>query len=126
MVYVEATKHTAYAAPEAYERITTWERHRVPLTRIRRTDAGFVARTGVGPLAFDDVMRIARADPPRSVQLVKEGNVVSGWAIIDVEPDDVGCVVTWQEEMSFRGIPDPLIAPALRWMVRRLLTQLLA
>lgn len=126
MVYVEATMHTTYPAAEAYDRVTTWEHHRVPFTQIRRRPEGFVARTGVGPLAFDDPMRIVRADPPSCVQIVKEGQVVSGWAIIEVEPDGDGSIVTWQEELSFVGIPDTVIAPAARWMVRRTLAQLLA
>ncbi|RLV55597.1 SRPBCC family protein [Aeromicrobium phragmitis] len=126
MVYVEATVHTSRPVGEAYDRVTTWEHHRVPFTQIRRRPEGFVARTGIGPLGFDDPMRVVRADRPRCVQLVKEGRVVTGWAIIDVESDGEGSVVTWQEELSFLGVPDPLIAPAARWMVRRTLAQLLA
>ncbi len=65
---------------EVFARLTDWERHgeAVPLTRIRRTESGFVARTGVGPLGFDDVMDVVAWDPPRSCRIEKRGRVVKG------------------------------------------------
>ncbi|MBH0242811.1 hypothetical protein I3W98_08360 [Streptomyces cavourensis] len=60
-------------AAEAWRRVTDWERHaeHVPLTAITvaggaptRVGTVFTARTGVGPLAFDDPMEVVRWTPP--------------------------------------------------------------
>ena len=45
---------------EVFARLTEWERHGevVPLTTITPRPGGFLARTGVGPLGFDDPMDV--------------------------------------------------------------------
>lgn len=81
--------------------MTDWERHaaQVPLTVITvptglptRVGTVFVARTGVGPLAFDDPMEVVRWSPPAGsragmCRLEKRGRVVRGRASIDVYPN---------------------------------------
>ena len=95
---------------EAFARVTDWPAHgdAVPLTRITRTADGFVARTGVGPLGFDDRMDVVAWDAPRHVRLEKRGRVVTGWAEIDVEPTPTGARVVWREVAHTTGVPGVL------------------
>ena len=105
---------------EAWRRLTDWERHSatVPLTRITvLTDppsgvgTAFVARTGLGPAAFADPMRVTVWQPPVGdrgsghCRLVKTGRLVTGWAEIDVSPYGTGSRVRWRELLRVRGLP---------------------
>lgn len=92
---------------EVFERLTEWERHGevVPLTTITPRPGGFLARTGVGPLGFDDPMDVVVWEPPSRVRLVKRGRVVLGWAELRVEPTERGSRVEWEEEAHVRGVP---------------------
>jgi len=114
---------------DAFARVTDWERHRVPLTRITRTPEGFTARTAIGPLGFDDPMHVTTWDPPHRVDLQKQGRVVRGSATITVEPDGTGSAVTWDEDVSVIGVPrllDPIVRRLLGLMVSTVLRRLLA
>ncbi len=65
-----------------WQRLTDWPAHAqlAPLTTIRVIGPGdqpgsvFVARTGVGPLAFDDAMEIEEFVAPRSRAQAAEGS----------------------------------------------------
>lgn len=107
MTVIEIVREVPLGPDEAFSRLTDWPRHGdvVPLTTVRLTDTGFVARTGIGPLGFDDVMDVVRWDPPRSCRLEKRGRVVTGWAEITVEPAAGGARVTWRELAHWRGVP---------------------
>ncbi|CAL9281394.1 SRPBCC family protein [Streptomyces sp. NPDC003090] len=141
-------RRTGLPAAEAWRRVTDWEAHgaRVPLTRVRVLTPGppgvgtrFTARTGLGPLGFDDPMAVVRWEPPDGAgpggrpgpglcRLEKYGRVVRGWAEIAVRPDGAGARVTWVEELRVRGLPrwcDPLLARAGRWVFGRELDRLL-
>ncbi|WP_229054026.1 SRPBCC family protein [Aeromicrobium sp. Leaf350] len=104
---IEIVREVPLSPAEAWARVTDWPRHAraVPLTRITRTADGFVARTGVGRLGFDDPMRVVESDPPWRCRLVKEGKVVTGWAEIVVEEIPSGSRVTWRELAHVRGVP---------------------
>jgi carbon monoxide dehydrogenase subunit G len=128
---IEIVREVRLDPAEAWERLTDWEQHGrfVPLTRIRRTDAGFVARTGLGPVGFDDPMEVVRWDAPRSCRLEKRGRVVSGWAEFVVEPHDGGSRVTWREDIHVVGTPrfaDPLTRAASTRLFSRVIDGLLA
>ncbi|GAA0452681.1 SRPBCC family protein [Streptomyces sp. NPDC046215] len=128
---------------EAWLRLTDWERHaaHVPLTRITVTTpppsgAGtrFVARTGVGPAGFDDVMDVVRWEPPSEgggpgrCRLEKRGSVVTGWAEIEVRPDGAGSRVVWREDLRVRGLPrigEALVARCGRLLFGRVVRRLL-
>ncbi|GGX23050.1 hypothetical protein GCM10010297_50360 [Streptomyces malachitofuscus] len=107
---------------EAWRRLTTWPRHGevVPLTRITvttppPTGAGtaIVARTGLGPLAFDDPMEVTVWQPPAEdspglCRLEKRGRAVRGWAEIEVRQGPGGRArVIWREEIRVRFLPAP-------------------
>ncbi|MBP2580485.1 hypothetical protein J3A78_000963 [Streptomyces sp. PvR006] len=128
---------------EVWRRLTDWPAHgrQVPLTRTRvltpgpnRVGTRFTARTGVGPLSFDDPMEVVVWEPPgpdRSgvCRLEKSGRVVRGWALVEVtELPGGGTRVVWTEELSVRGLPrafDPVLGRAGRFLFGRAVDGLL-
>ncbi|MFI2640935.1 SRPBCC family protein [Streptomyces sp. NPDC018610] len=128
---------------EAWRRLTRWPLHAdvVPLTRVAVETPGptregtcFVARTGVGPLRFDDRMEVTLWRPPADgepglCRLQKRGRVVLGWAEIEVRPGPGGRTrVLWREELRVRFLPgvfDPLLERATRAMFGRAVNELL-
>jgi hypothetical protein len=128
---------------EAWRRLTEWPRHGevVPLTRVSvatppPTHVGtvIVARSGLGPLAFDDRMVVTVWQPPTDdtpglCRLEKRGRVVTGWAELEVRPGPGGrSRVVWREELGVRLLPgffDPLLARAARYVFGRAANRLL-
>ncbi|MDH2388900.1 SRPBCC family protein [Streptomyces sp. HNM0663] len=144
MTVFRLTRATTLSAEKAWRRVTDWRAHaaRVPLTSVTGVVSGgaaagppssgqravftegtvFTVRTGVGRVGVDDPMEVVCWTPPAAgrpgrCRLVKRGNVVKGWAEIEVLPTragpDAGCVVVWTEELSLRPLPrllDPLVA----------------
>ncbi|MCE4941779.1 SRPBCC family protein [Streptomyces sp. VTCC 41912] len=137
---------TSLSPDAAWRRLTDWAAHAayVPLTTITvttppptREGTTFVARTGLGRLAFDDVMRVVRWEPPDATgasavgrcRLVKQGRVVTGWAEVELGARDGGCRVVWRGEVHPRGVPGafrPVVAGSARWLYGRILDGLLA
>ncbi|WP_433796152.1 SRPBCC family protein [Actinoplanes sp. CA-252034] len=106
-------------ATDTWKILVDWPRHGdwVPLTVLRveseRPDgvgARFVARTGVGPLAFDDPMTVEAWEPPGGdapddrpghCAILKHGRVVHGSASFSVTPLPGGqCRVEWTEDVT--------------------------
>ncbi|MEU9360311.1 SRPBCC family protein [Streptomyces sp. NPDC048301] len=142
MAVFRIERFTSLPTAEAWRRVTDWERHggTVPLTSVTVTSAPptgqgtvFVARTGLGVLAFDDPMEVVRWIPPSAgragvCQVEKQGSVVLGRASIDVRPTGSGSHVIWVEELRVRLLPgwaDPLLATAGRRVFTRELDILL-
>ncbi|WND34206.1 SRPBCC family protein [Streptomyces sp. BB1-1-1] len=128
---------------EAWRRLTEWQRHgdAVPLTRVTVTTPGptrrgtvIVARTGAGPLAFDDRMEVTVWEPPRDdapgrCRLEKRGRLVRGWAEIEVHAGPGGRTrVLWREELRVRPLPslfDGVLGRAGRYVFGRAVNRLL-
>lgn len=128
---------------EAWRRLTEWSAHAdaVPLTRVTvltepptREGTVFVARSGFGPLSFEDPMEVTVWEPPEDggagrCRLVKHGRVVLGWAELEVRPGPGGRTrVIWREELRVRGVPsafDPLVRAASRAVFGRAVNALL-
>ncbi|GAB2859685.1 SRPBCC family protein [Streptomyces deserti] len=128
---------------EAWRRLTEWPRHGevVPLTRVTvvtpaPTGEGtvFVARSGLGPLSFDDRMEVTVWQPPAEdtpglCRLEKRGRVVLGWAEIEVRPGPGGRArVVWREELRVRFLPalfDGLLRATARAVFARAVNRLL-
>ncbi|MFF8380213.1 SRPBCC family protein [Streptomyces sp. NPDC015661] len=133
------------APEEVWHRLTDWPAHgrQVPLTRTtvltpgpNGTGTRFTARTGIGPLSFDDPMEVVRWEPPTAdrpgvCRLEKYGRVVRGWAQMEVTGTRArggGSRVVWTEDLSVRGVPrafDGLLAGAGRAIFGRALNALL-
>lgn len=113
---------------DAWSRLTDWPRHGdlVPLTRVRSTESGLVARTGVGRLAFDDPMEIVLWEPPSFCRLEKRGRVVAGWAEFRLTPVGESTRVEWIEEIRLTGVPGFAIGPSARRVFGKVLDGLLA
>ncbi|GGV72069.1 hypothetical protein GCM10010294_32130 [Streptomyces griseoloalbus] len=114
---------------EAWRRLTRWPLHgdAVPLTRITVTTppptgegTRVLARTGLGPLSFDDPMEVTVWQPPVDdspglCRLEKRGRVVLGWAEIEVRRGPGGRArVRWREDIRLRFLPAPLDAVVAR------------
>ncbi|MFH9003009.1 SRPBCC family protein [Streptomyces afghaniensis] len=128
---------------EAWRRITQWRRHGevVPLTRVSvvppaPTGPGtvVVARSGAGPLSFEDPMEVTVWQPPEDgapgmCRLEKRGRVVLGWAELEVRPGPGGRTrVVWREEIRIRLLPslfDGLLRLSARYVFGRALNRLL-
>ncbi|MEU0245450.1 SRPBCC family protein [Streptomyces sp. NPDC006235] len=128
---------------EAWRRITLWPRHGdvVPLTSVRvvppePTCVGtvVVARSGVGPLSFEDPMEVTVWQPPEGgapgmCRLEKRGRVVLGWAELEVRPGPGSrSRVLWREEIRIRLLPSPfdgLLRLSARSVFGRALNRLL-
>jgi uncharacterized protein YndB with AHSA1/START domain len=102
-------------AREVWDLLVDWPRHAawVPLTTMTVDEHGshavgsrLVGRTAVGPVGFDDVMRIVawRAPEGRAtgrVEVVHEGRVLGGSAQVEVRPvTQDRCVATWTEDVQ--------------------------
>ncbi|GAA4052618.1 SRPBCC family protein [Streptomyces shaanxiensis] len=129
--------------PEAWRRLTEWPRHAdvVPLTRVRVTTpepthegTRFVARSGLGPLSFEDPMEVTVWQPPGDdtpgrCRLEKRGRVITGWAEIEVRPGPGGRArVVWREELRVRFVPgvlDGVVERAARYVFGRAMNRLL-
>lgn len=128
---------------EAWRRLTEWPRHGevVLLTRVTVTVPGpthkgtlVVARSGIGPLGFDDPMEVTVWQPPGDdtpglCRLEKRGRVITGWAEIEVRPGPGGRArVVWREELRVRFVPDVLdgvLERTARYVFGRALNRLL-
>ncbi|MFD0420191.1 SRPBCC family protein [Streptomyces sp. NPDC127108] len=127
MALFRVERATPLSPAEAWRRLTDWERHGrvVPLTRVtvsgglpQGVGTVFTARSGVGPVAFDDPMEVTVWRPPDTAEsglcrLVKRGAVVTGWAEIEVRSHGRGALVVWREELRIRRLPralDPVVA----------------
>ena len=104
---IEISREVPLSQAEAFSRLTDWMRHGevVPLTGVRLTDTGFVARTGLGRVGFDDPMDVVAWNPPRFCRLEKRGRVIKGWAEISVWPTASGSTIVWREVAHAWGVP---------------------
>ncbi|MGW0084997.1 SRPBCC family protein [Streptomyces sp. NPDC003393] len=128
---------------EAWRRLTRWHRHGdgVPLTRVTVVTPGptregtrLVARSGFGPLGFDDRMEVTVWQPPAGAEpgrcrLEKRGRLIRGWAELEVRPGPGGRArVLWREELRVRFLPsvfDPLLERSARTVFGRTVNKLL-
>lgn len=144
MAEFEVSRRSPLTPVEAWTRLTSWERHaeHIPLTTITVADGPdgpgvgttFVARTGVGPVGFDDPMEVVRWEAPTSeapgrCRVEKHGSVIVGWMELTVSPDGSGSRIDWREDAGFRFGRRLLAAPnrvAGRLLFSRLVDSLLA
>nr|BFE58138.1 SRPBCC family protein [Dactylosporangium thailandense] len=102
-------------AAEVWAALVDWRNHArwAPLTTVRLTTArmdgpgaGFVARSHLGPLGFDDPMTVVGWEPPEGgrpgrCDIDKHGRVIRGRAWFRVLPLEAGrCRVDWSEDVT--------------------------
>src|SRR5436309_1256575 len=104
MALFTVSQDTDLSPEQAWSRLVDWPAHgrHVPLTSVRVTTPAaegvgtvFVARTGLGPAGFDDVMEVTQWRPPAGGQpgkcrIEKRGKVMLGWAEFTVAPRGAG------------------------------------
>ena len=132
-------------APEAWRRVLDLRAHTavIPLTTVTGDAMGasdlvdgsrFVARTGLGPVGFDDVMVVDSIVPPTPTtagraRIRKDGKVVRGAIDLSVTPTAAGSTVVWRQQISVRGVPavlDRVVATVARAAYGTALRKLLA
>ncbi|MWA14414.1 SRPBCC family protein [Streptomyces sp. BA2] len=144
MALFRIDRESSLPAGEVWRRLTAWERHAdvVPLTRVTvRTPPPsgegtvFVARSGLGPVGFDDVMEVVTWRPAVEggglCRLEKRGSFVTGWAEIEVSPraGAGGSTIVWREDLRVRWLPrvfDGVLVAAARRMFGRAVDGLLS
>ncbi|MBA2738895.1 MAG: SRPBCC family protein [Nocardioidaceae bacterium] len=130
------------APPEAVWRwAVDWTRQRrwMPLTDVRLVSGPplavgtrVVARTGVGPLGFDDPMTVTAVDAPRTYEVLHTGRRVEGVGVFAVQPRQTSAGerarFEWWERVVVPGGPfarvlwlagEPLTRLAFGWALRR-------
>lgn len=132
---------TEHAPAEAWARLWDLDRHTdvIPLTTVTPhppatrlgTGVCFTGRTALGPLGFDDVMRVETWAPPESATVVKVGRVVGGRIEVKVAPLRHGSRVVWRQTVQLPWLPARLrwvealaarvMAPGYRQVIRTLL-----
>ena len=145
MADFEVHLDTPLTAPEAWRRILDLRAHTavIPLTTVTGEamaaselveGSRFVARTGVGPVGFDDVMVVQTMVAPTSVRpgnarIRKEGKVIRGRIDLFVTPTASGSTVVWTQRIGVRGVPallDPVVERVARAAYSLTLRRLLA
>lgn len=100
-----------------------------------RPGTEFVARTAIGPVGFNDVMRVERITLRRddhsaaSAVISKHGRVIRGTIRLTITPTPTGSHVRWDQEVQLPWLPRFAQAPAVRIIrvgYRRVLSQLLS
>lgn len=91
----------------------------------------FTARTGVGPFAVVDRMRVTAWEPPHRFAVRKLGPVLDGWADVRLTEGAAGTTVRWREEITVRPswVGRPLAVftdPVNRWLFGRALDRMTA
>lgn len=118
--HIHARATTAAPVDNAWNLLTDWpaQSRWIPFTKvandnaIRGVGARFIARTGFGPIGFDDSMEVTVWDPPvgqRSghCHIRKNGRWIRGTATIQVAAT-LGAAhrtsVTWVEDVRIAGV----------------------
>ena len=120
-------------ASACFERLVDWDAHSsaIPFTRLAhegeaRVGQRFVARTGLGPLGFDDPMTVEVLRPPAGdrpddlpglVEVTKHGRVISGRVRWTVTPAAAGSQVEWTQRLVVGWLPRWL-DPVVGWVGR--------
>lgn len=135
-----------WAPEQAWARVWDLGHHTrvIPLTTVESVppatplDAGveFCGRTGIGPVGFDDPMRVVDWEPPTTGEgraaVVKTGSVIGGRIEVTFAPGaGGGTLVSWRQQVEVPWLPSPLArledlaarvaAPGYRMVLRRLL-----
>lgn len=119
MALFTVRREVAAPAERVWATLTDWPAHGrwVAFTAVRTTSerpdgvgASFLARTGVGPIGFDDPMTVTHWQVPTSTEpgsctVRKTGRVVLGSATFVVRPaGPTRCLLEWSEDVEVAGV----------------------
>lgn len=116
-----------------WQALSDWRSHGewIPATRVQvlAGDGGvgtrFVARTGIGPIGFDDNMTVTEFDSSRRrAEVRKTGPLLLGSAGFEVEATTDGSALYWHEEVRVPLLPKALV-PSVAFIGRALFGQAL-
>ena len=118
---------TQLSVEEAWRRLTNWRAHGewIPLTKMIILHEGsepglgdrFIGRTGIGPIAFDDVMTVTQFEVPGAhgfCEVTKSGRLIKGSASFEVKPTDGSTVVIWVEDIPLPMFIDKVFGGILK------------
>lgn len=120
-VEFEVRRQFAVSIERLWQSLIDWPSHGdwIPATQVRVLfDNGgvgtrFVARTGLGPLGFDDHMTVVELDPVDFSAVVrKTGPLLLGSADFKLSTSELGAVLRWHESIEVPWLP-PFLAPLL-------------
>jgi Polyketide cyclase / dehydrase and lipid transport. len=130
MAHFEVQIDTRRSPGDAWDRVLDLRLHDllIPFTRITSgkvpaaelgSGSAFVARTGLGPLGFDDPMVVEELVRPSGgsaglARIRKHGKVIRGSIELRITPQPGGSRVKWNQEITVWGVPR-----ALGWMTAR-------
>lgn len=115
------TRRFPFPAMTVWEALVDWTDHGrwIPATRVRilEGDGGvgtrFVARSGFGPLAFDDTMNVVECDPHTfTARVEKTGPLLRGDAGFALTPAAHASELAWFEQVRVPYLPQ-LFAPTV-------------
>lgn len=111
---------------QAWDRVWDLERHTqvIPLTTVTldppatelAAGVGFTGRTVLGPMAFDDTMRVTQWHAPTDAEgghavVEKTSRFLGGRIEVGVAPHLCGSAITWRQGVVLPRLPSPL-----RWV----------
>ena len=130
MAHFEVQIDTRRSPGDAWDRVLDLRLHDllIPFTRITSgkvpaaelgSGSAFVARTGLGPVGFDDPMVVEELVRPSDdsaglARIRKHGKVIRGSIELRITPQPGGSRVKWNQEITVWGVPR-----ALGWMTAR-------
>ena len=89
-------------------------------TSVPQGGSRMAAFTGIGSIGFLDTMTVTEYDPPHRWITDKDGDLLRGVGIMQVDPLPGGCRVTWANELE---LPFGLVG-RLAWPLGRFVAQL--
>lgn len=104
---------TSLTVAEATRRVLTMSEHRVPFTSVQQTESISVATTRLGPIRFEDRMRIVsveRSGPNLRALIMKEGPVLYGRINSVAIEGESGTIVGWEHDLH---LPIRALTPVL-------------
>jgi carbon monoxide dehydrogenase subunit G len=114
-------------ADRVWQLVTDWDRQRdwmlgTQVSGGQGVGATVVARTGIGPVGFEDTMEITQWDPPRRCVVRHTGQLIRGLGLFEVAQAGEVSQFSWTEQLVL-PVPVPrlvrqwVLLPAARWVM---------
>ncbi len=126
---VEITAHVLVPAEadRVWELVTNWDRQRdwmlgTQVSGGRSVGSTVVARTGIGPVGFEDTMEITEWDPPRRCVVRHTGQLIRGEGRFEVAQAGQTSQFSWTEQLQLpvqvpRAVRQWVLLPVASWVM---------